>query len=100
MNEIVTFDFILGCWKKKEYPENFKALLEKYLERQQDDFIEIEIKERKWFDRLVTAVEIGVSIDPEKFSYFKNYWDKLLAREWEINLENMVVLWKGQKLKI
>lgn len=101
MGELITFDFIYECWKKKEYPEGFDKLLEEYLELKNKIFSDLPVKISNynnpyiWLNKIVISIEIGILRDKERFEWYKNYWQKLLNRKWIASIEDKWVKWDG-----
>jgi len=98
VEEIITFDFIWDCWKKKEYPENFDDLLEKYLEIKREIFSsEVHTSNENfpaWLNKILISIEIGKGRDSERFRRWEEYWKLKLNREWMVSLEDKWVVWK------
>lgn len=94
-NDVVSFDFILDCWKKKSYPDGFEDVLEKYVLNKADVFSDVRVDQpTKWLGQTLTAIEIGISINAERFLPYKKYWEKLLAREWVVDIDTSWIRWK------
>jgi hypothetical protein len=92
---IVTFDFILNCWKKKEYPLEFEKLLEDYIIQKEFIFANVEIFNiTSWLSKILCSIEIGIGLNKEKFLPYKNAWRKKLGKDWIVSLEDGWVVWK------
>lgn len=95
MRQILTFEEIIKCWKEKNFSDSFLDELENYLLRKREVFASVRIKDvPKWLFQVLFAVEVGIALDPERFQEHYDYWKALLGREWEVNLEEVVVRWK------
>jgi hypothetical protein len=93
--EIITFDFIWDCWKNNSYPEDFEDLLEHYIETKNDLFGKINVHEpTSWLSKILIAIEIGILKNSEKFKPYKNYWIKLLGRDYKFSIEDRWIVWK------
>jgi hypothetical protein len=95
---IITFDFIWDSWKTQTYSEDFEGLLEKYLNIKNDIFVgtDVDIKKQgipSWLSKILVAIEIGILKNPEKFSFYKNYWENLLNIKWKVSIEDRWVVW-------
>ncbi|MEM5867553.1 MAG: hypothetical protein QXG39_06505 [Candidatus Aenigmatarchaeota archaeon] len=95
MKETLTFEKIVECWKKRDFPDGFLDALENYLLIKEQVFGEVRIKEvPRWLSQVMIAIEIGMALDAERFQKYYDYWKALLDREWEVDLEEVVVRWK------
>ncbi|MCS7106326.1 MAG: hypothetical protein NZ942_03350, partial [Candidatus Aenigmarchaeota archaeon] len=69
--------------------------LEEYLLQKQEVFGEVRLKDvPNWLSQLVVVLEIAMILNAERFEGYYNYWKSLLLREWEVDLEEVVVRWK------
>jgi len=95
MSEVITFNFIVGCWKKKSYPEGFEGMLENYLLQKHKSFGNIIIKDfSRWLSHVFIAIEIGIRLDGKKFKDYKKIWESLTDRKWKVDMRKVEVIWK------
>jgi len=98
MKGVLTFNGILECWKKKEFPEDFEDQLEHYLQIKSKSFENIRIKDVVAFlSQVAIAIEIGLQLNYDRFVKYKDHWMFLLQREWKVDLEEVVVKWRKMK---
>lgn len=92
---VLTFEEIVECWKRHNFPDGFLDDLENFLFAKENVFSEVKIKDiPKWLSQVMIAIEIGMALDAERFRKHYDYWKALLSREWEVDLEEVVVRWK------
>lgn len=95
MDDVITFKKILECWKKKEFSKDFENQLEEYLLEKEKSFGDVRIKDiPRWLSQVMIVIEIGEKINPERFIKHRKFWESLLLREWEVDLDEVIVKWK------
>jgi len=88
MPEIITFDFIWDCWRKKEYPEGFDDLLENYIIMKYRIYANVTIHSMTtWLSQILCAVEIGIGRNSTRFEPYKTMWRDILQRDWICDVE-------------
>lgn len=92
---MITFDFIIKCWKEKNFPDGFLDELDEWLTVKEASFGNVNLKDvARFVSQVAIAIEIGMALDAERFQWHYDYWKNLLGREWEADLEEVVVKWK------
>lgn len=94
--ETITYEEIVKAWKTGIWDEDFLDRVERWLEHKQRTFENVRIKDvLRWLAQLTIVIEIGCALDPERFEPYRKYWQELLLKSWQVDLDRMVVVWRN-----